>query len=265
MPSIQHLIIRFTCHSQAPRAVVEVLMDMYSEIGDHIALQYGGSEAHKKVSGASEKGGPREGKHKEFLTSIRRYYSNAFTDRLKQDAINLFLGYFVPREGHTDLWEMDNDYYLHNFHVQAGARNERRRGGDPDSDDEEGGQYVDDEAARKERRKKQRGLIGRGVHKITKKARRSLSPKRDGSISPPPDAQPQTLEAKKKEEMKRRIHARCRRQDAELSEWWKSALQQHLQGQMWMRLGSPKPMPPLFERVYQPGVLTQVRARDEQR
>jgi len=25
-------------------------MDMYSEIGDYIALQYGGSEAHKKVS-----------------------------------------------------------------------------------------------------------------------------------------------------------------------------------------------------------------------
>lgn len=26
-------------------------------------------------------------KHKELLTSIRRYYSNAFTDRLKQDAM----------------------------------------------------------------------------------------------------------------------------------------------------------------------------------
>ena len=25
------------------------LMDMYSEMGDRIALQYGGSEAHKKV------------------------------------------------------------------------------------------------------------------------------------------------------------------------------------------------------------------------
>jgi hypothetical protein len=30
--------------------VVRVLIDMYVDIGDHIALQYGGSEAHKKVS-----------------------------------------------------------------------------------------------------------------------------------------------------------------------------------------------------------------------
>ena len=57
----------------------------------------------------------------QFLTSIRRYYSNAFTDRLKQDAMNLFLGYFVPKENETPLWELDNDYYLHNFHVQAGS------------------------------------------------------------------------------------------------------------------------------------------------
>jgi hypothetical protein len=37
-------------------------------------------------------GGTSLNKHKELLTSIRRYYSNAFTDRAKQDAINLFLG-----------------------------------------------------------------------------------------------------------------------------------------------------------------------------
>ena len=30
-------------------SIVRVLIDMYVEIGDHIALQYGGSEAHKKV------------------------------------------------------------------------------------------------------------------------------------------------------------------------------------------------------------------------
>lgn len=30
--------------------VVRVLIDMYVDIGDHIALQYGGSEAHKKVT-----------------------------------------------------------------------------------------------------------------------------------------------------------------------------------------------------------------------
>jgi hypothetical protein len=30
--------------------IVRVLIDMYVDIGDSIALQYGGSEAHKKVS-----------------------------------------------------------------------------------------------------------------------------------------------------------------------------------------------------------------------
>lgn len=93
------------------------------EIGDQIALQYGGSEAHKKVAsaGASTSNIPGQlGKHKELLTSIRRYYSNAFTDRLKQDAMNLFLGYYLPSQNTTPLWELDNDYNLHNFHVNAG-------------------------------------------------------------------------------------------------------------------------------------------------
>lgn len=70
--------------------IVRVLIDMYVDIGDSIALQYGGSEAHKKVSAErsdSNIGIPTIGKHKELLTSIRRYYSNAFTDRLKQDAM----------------------------------------------------------------------------------------------------------------------------------------------------------------------------------
>jgi len=102
--------------------IVRMLIDMYVEIGDQIALQYGGSEAHKKVASAGEKTNvPGQlGKHKELLTSIRRYYSNAFTDRLKQDAMNLFLGYYVPSQNNLPLWELDNDYYLHNFHVNAG-------------------------------------------------------------------------------------------------------------------------------------------------
>ena len=102
--------------------IVRMLIDMYVEIGDQIALQYGGSEAHKKVASAGEKTNvPGQlGKHKELLTSIRRYYSNAFTDRLKQDAMNLFLGYYVPSQNSLPLWELDNDYYLHNFHVNAG-------------------------------------------------------------------------------------------------------------------------------------------------
>jgi hypothetical protein len=130
--------------------IVLVLMDVYSIVGDQIALQYGGSEAHKKVKEqASEvagnavaatggkggragagggiagkrgvKPGSGGGKHKELLTSIRRYYSNAFTDRLKQDAMNVFLGHYIVSEHEVPLWELENDYYLHNFHVQKGV------------------------------------------------------------------------------------------------------------------------------------------------
>ena len=77
------------------------------------------SLAHKKVSSERNESivGPI-GKHKELLTSIRRYYSNAFTDRLKQDAMNLFLGYYLPFRHAVPLWEMETDYYLHNFHSQ---------------------------------------------------------------------------------------------------------------------------------------------------
>ena len=94
------------------------LMDMYSQMGDRIALQYGGSEAHKKVSagvGAGEVVSSQNTQQgSELLTSIKRYYSNAFTDTVKQDAMNVFLGCFVPCDSRTPLWDLENDYYLHN-------------------------------------------------------------------------------------------------------------------------------------------------------
>lgn len=90
------------------------LMDMFSGMGDRLALQYGGSEAHKKVT-ATQGSVRKQSKHGyELLTSIKRYYSNAFTDRVKQDAMNLFLGYFVPSREELPLWEMESDYFLHN-------------------------------------------------------------------------------------------------------------------------------------------------------
>lgn len=34
-------------------------------------------------------------------------------DTEKQNAINLFLGLFVPNESEPDIWEQNFDYYLH--------------------------------------------------------------------------------------------------------------------------------------------------------
>ncbi|OQS06344.1 hypothetical protein THRCLA_01619 [Thraustotheca clavata] len=86
---------------------------IFSSMGDKIALQYGGSEAHKKVESQAQKT-----KQWELLTSIRRYYSNAFTDMAKQDSINLFLGNFIPDLKQPPLWELESDYYLHNCCVE---------------------------------------------------------------------------------------------------------------------------------------------------
>lgn len=109
--------------SVGKQAILYSLMQMYGEMGDKIALQYGGSEAHNKVlagknvsSGStSTSSSSSSGKQSEFLTSIKRYYSNAFTDMVKQDAMNLFLGYFIPSESSIPLWDLESDYLLHNL------------------------------------------------------------------------------------------------------------------------------------------------------
>jgi hypothetical protein len=45
--------------------------------------------------------------------NCRRFYSNAYTDAEKQDAMNLFLGNYVPSASAPPLWELSDDYYLH--------------------------------------------------------------------------------------------------------------------------------------------------------
>jgi phosphatidylinositol 3,5-bisphosphate 5-phosphatase len=42
--------IRSQCKLGPSSSFVRVLIDLYVDIGDSIALQYGGSEAHKKVT-----------------------------------------------------------------------------------------------------------------------------------------------------------------------------------------------------------------------
>ncbi|KAG2691267.1 hypothetical protein I3843_08G002100 [Carya illinoinensis] len=93
--------------------IASALMDMYQSMGDALAQQYGGSEAHNTVFTERQGKWKATTQSREFLKSIKRYYSNTYTDGEKQDAINLFLGYFQPREGKPALWELDSDYYLH--------------------------------------------------------------------------------------------------------------------------------------------------------
>lgn len=94
-------------------SLAAALMEMYQSMGDALAQQYGGSAAHNTVFPERQGKWKATTQSREFLKSIKRYYSNTYTDGEKQDAINLFLGYFQPQEGKPALWELDSDYYLH--------------------------------------------------------------------------------------------------------------------------------------------------------
>ncbi|XP_059431906.1 phosphoinositide phosphatase SAC3 [Corylus avellana] len=87
------------------------LMGFYERMGDTLAHQYGGSAAHNKIF--SERRGQWRAatQSQEFFRTLQRYYSNAYMDAEKQDAINVFLGHFQPQQGKPALWELDSDQH----------------------------------------------------------------------------------------------------------------------------------------------------------
>lgn len=92
-------------------SVVGFLSEMYDLMGDHLALQYAGSVAHKKYQllGCRPRMMPTS---KELKTSITRHYSNSFHDIEKQASVNLFLGIYKPLK-HPRLWDFDSDSWVH--------------------------------------------------------------------------------------------------------------------------------------------------------
>nr|KYP57791.1 Polyphosphoinositide phosphatase [Cajanus cajan] len=89
--------------------VADDLMRFYERMGDTLAHQYGGSAAHNKIF--SERRGQWRAatQSQEFFRTLQRYYSNAYMDAVKQDAINVFLGHFQPQQGKPALWELGSD------------------------------------------------------------------------------------------------------------------------------------------------------------
>ena len=75
-------------------------------LGDVISLQSGGSNAHDKIETTK---GSSKGK-KEIFTTLLRHYSNTFTDKVKQESLNVFLGILQP----AAQLKPSTDYYLHN-------------------------------------------------------------------------------------------------------------------------------------------------------
>ncbi|XP_030523762.1 phosphoinositide phosphatase SAC2-like isoform X2 [Rhodamnia argentea] len=107
--------------------LAEDLMRIYETMGDTLALQYGGSAAHNKIF--SERRGQWKAatQSQEFLRTLQRYYSNAYVDAEKQDAINVFLGYFQPQQGKPALWELDSDQHPNVGRHSANCTQETRR------------------------------------------------------------------------------------------------------------------------------------------
>ncbi|RUS76932.1 hypothetical protein EGW08_015305 [Elysia chlorotica] len=101
---------------------VKMLEELYEDHGDTLALQYGGSQLVHRIKGY-RKIAPWTSHSRDIMQTLSRYYSNAFSDVEKQQAFNLFLGVFLPREGEPNLWDLPTDYYLHNKPAMGRAAN----------------------------------------------------------------------------------------------------------------------------------------------
>lgn len=102
--------------------VLKLFLTMYERMGNTIAVQYGGSGLANTMdtySGSSS----LFSQGRDLMASVQRYYRNSFTDAEKQQAINLFLGVYVPSEMHwaTPLWVLESDYHLHNPRPELSA------------------------------------------------------------------------------------------------------------------------------------------------
>lgn len=92
---------------------LRMLEELYEDQGDTVALQYGGSHLVHRIEGY-RKIAPWKAHSLDILQTLSRYYSNAFSDLEKQQATNVFLGLFVPKESLPNIWDLPTDFYLHN-------------------------------------------------------------------------------------------------------------------------------------------------------
>ena len=119
---------RLDLSDEDDRDVTIVLAQEYEDMGNTIALQYGGSEAHQFMLAKLEGRSDLLGSVGDAYKSVRRYYANSFSDQEKQGAINLFLGKFerqfeMMSLGHAvpgqdmEIWDLEQDWQLHNHPV----------------------------------------------------------------------------------------------------------------------------------------------------
>eukprot|EP00039_Didymoeca_costata_P022013 m.3427 g.3427 ORF g.3427 m.3427 type:complete len:1084 (+) comp2768_c0_seq2:200-3451(+) len=96
-----------------------VLEELYEDLGDTVALQYGGSQLVNRIQ-TYRKTSPWRAHSRDILNTVARAYSNSFTDFEKQGAMNLLLGVFQPDINKPDLWHLESDRYLHIPELKTG-------------------------------------------------------------------------------------------------------------------------------------------------
>ncbi|XP_046877169.1 polyphosphoinositide phosphatase [Hypomesus transpacificus] len=97
---------------------VRLFEELYEDHGDTLSLQYGGSQLVHRVK-TYRKIAPWTQHSKDIMQTLSRYYSNAFSDADRQDAINLFLQVYQPCDNRPHLWELPTDFYLHQSNTMA--------------------------------------------------------------------------------------------------------------------------------------------------
>lgn len=87
-----------------------LLMEIYCRMGNELAMQYVGSVAHDKMGGTGKTTNFGLKTFSKLVVSAQRYISNTFTDIEKQQAIDVFLGTFVPRPDPmwVPIWNADD-------------------------------------------------------------------------------------------------------------------------------------------------------------
>jgi len=101
-----------TPHVEFDSDCVRMLEELYEDHGDTLALQYGGSQLVHRIK-SYRRIAPWTSQGNDIMQTLSRYYSNTFSDADKQNAINLFLGVFIPKESRVPIWEQQTDQHLH--------------------------------------------------------------------------------------------------------------------------------------------------------
>lgn len=94
---------------------VDILTHMYHDLGDTVALQYGGSNLINTIQTYRKTGNQYKSHARDTVETLKRYYANTFSDNEKQAAIDLFLGIVPPpsdQEAATILAEMKGNSLL---------------------------------------------------------------------------------------------------------------------------------------------------------